>query len=193
MTDRDPFKALCEPVRVPDEWRGPVVTHAITVVEEKELDDEAMRREAYHRVKNTPIKCWGRIYEDLPPDDRAWAKKRRREATRAFFDRPGGIRPRTTRKEIAMEENAAADHIGDVNEMVQPVSQQRGIYVCPRHDFDIVENPKVGCPKCNAEKAALLDRVNANIQGAIDASLSRQERGLEPVPSGVKASDSKPK
>jgi hypothetical protein len=96
---------------VPDEWRGPVVTHNITVVEEKELDNEAMRREAYHKVKNTPIRSWGRIYEDLPLDERALAKKRRREATRAFFDRLGGIKPRTARKEVAMEENTAADHI----------------------------------------------------------------------------------
>lgn len=30
----------------------------------------------------------------------------------------------------------------------------KGIYACSRHDYDIVDDPKAGCPKCNAEHAA---------------------------------------
>ena len=33
------------------------------------------------------------------------------------------------------------------------------LHVCSRHDFDFVADPKVGCPKCNAEQPATQARV----------------------------------
>lgn len=38
---------------------------------------------------------------------------------------------------------------------IESAALRNGFHVCPRHDFDIVADPKEGCPKCNVERATL--------------------------------------
>jgi hypothetical protein len=68
------------PDRIPREWKGPTTRHIATTPDELAADAEGAEE-----------RDWGRIYEDLTPEEREWAKTRRREATQAFFDSIGRL------------------------------------------------------------------------------------------------------